>query len=126
MMRNALKGALWSGVIFPGLGQVILKHYTRGIVLMLMVSASLVVIVLKAVQHALAIVEKIESEGVVIDIQTITEAATRASSTSDSLIYNLGSLLIVFCWIFGIVDAYRIGKKKDLEGNESSLQTESH
>ncbi len=114
-MSNALKGALLSGVIFPGLGQVVLKHYKRGIVLMFTVFASLMVIVLKAVQHAFTILEKIELEGGVIDIQTITNAATQASSTSDSLIYNLGLLLIVLCWIFGIVDAYRIGKKKDLD-----------
>ncbi len=125
-MSDAFKGALWSGVIFPGLGQVILKHYTRGIVLMFTVFAGMTVIVLKAVQHAFAIIEKIELEGRVIDIQTITDAATQASSTSNSLIYNLGVLLIVSCWIFGIVDAYRLGKKKDLEGNESRLNTEGY
>ena len=126
MMSNASKAALWSGVIFPGLGQVILKHYSRGIVLMFTVFASLTVIVVKAVQQAFAIIEKIALEGGVIDIQTITDAATQASSTSDSLIYNLGVLLIVICWIFAIVDAYRIGKKMDLEGNESRLNTEGH
>ena len=125
-MNNALKGGLWSGLLFPGLGQVILKHHTRGIVLMFTVFAIMTVIVLKAVQHASTVLEKIESEGVVIDIQTITDAATQASSTSDSLIYNLGVLLIVICWIFAIVDAYRIGKKMDLEGNESRLHTEGH
>ena len=125
-MNNALKGALLSGVIFPGLGQVILKHYKRGIVLMFTVFASMTVIVLKAVQHAFAILEKIELEGGVVDIQTITDAAAQASSTSDSLIYNLGVLLIVGCWIFGIIDAYRIGKQKDLTGNESSIHTEGH
>ncbi len=112
-MNNALKGALLSGVIFPGLGQVILKHYKRGIVLMFTVFASLMVIALKAVQHTLAILDKIELEGGVIDIKTITDAAARTSSPSDSLIYNAGLLLIVICWIFGTVDAYRIGKKKD-------------
>ena len=125
-MNNSLKGALLSGVIFPGLGQVRFKHYKSGIVLMFTVSASMVVIVLKAVQHAFTILEKIELEGGVIDIKTITDAATQAASTSDSLLYNLGLLLIVICWIFGIVDAYRIGKKMDLEGSKSSLNTEFH
>ena len=115
MMSNALKGALLSGVIFPGLGQVILKHYKRGIVLMFTVFACMMLIVIKAVQHAFTILEKIDLEGRVIDIETITSAATQASSTSDNLIYNLGLLLMFICWIFGLVDAYRIGKKKDLE-----------
>ena len=120
-MKNSLKGALLSGVIFPGLGQVVLKHYKRGIILMFTVFASLVVVVIKAVQDAFAILEKIELEGGVIDIQTITDAATQAASTFDSSIYKLGFWLIVICWIFGVVDAYRIGKKMDLEDNGESL-----
>jgi len=121
-MNNSLRGALLSGAVFPGLGQVNLKHYKRGIVLMFTVFASLMVIALKAVQQAFIILEKIELEGGVIDIKTITDAATQASSSSDSIIYNLGLLLIVICWIFGIVDAYRIGKKKDLENRKTMSQ----
>jgi TM2 domain-containing membrane protein YozV len=117
MMKNSLKGALLSGLVFPGLGQIILKHYKRGIVLMLTVSASLIVIAIKAAQYTFSVLEKIELEGGVIDLKTITDAAARASSTSDSLVFNLGFLLIVACWIFGIVDAYRIGKKMDLESS---------
>ena len=115
-MKNSLKGALLSGLIFPGLGHVRLEYYKRGIALMFTVSASMVVIVLKAVQQAFIVLEKIELEGGVIDIKTVTDAATQAVSANDSLIYNLGLLLIVICWIFGIVDAYLIGRKKDLEG----------
>lgn len=116
-MKNSLKGALWSGLVFPGLGQVILKHNKRGVVLMLTVFTTLIVIVSEAAQQAFAILERIESEGGMIDVKTITDAAARTSSTSGSLIYNLGFLFIITCWIFGTVDAYRIGKKKDLESN---------
>ena len=30
-MRKSLKGALLSGLVFPGYGQFVLKHYMRGI-----------------------------------------------------------------------------------------------
>ncbi|MDF1535799.1 MAG: hypothetical protein P1S46_04760 [bacterium] len=105
-----------SGVIFPGLGQVFLKHYKRGILLMLTVFAGLMIIAVKAVQYAFTILERIELQGGVIEIKAITDAAARALTASDSVIYRLGFLVIVACWIFGIADAYRIGKKKDLEG----------
>ncbi len=114
-MNNSLKGALLSGVVFPGLGQIILKHYKRGIALMLTVLASLLVIVVKAVQQALTILEKINFEGGVINMSTISNIATKASTTFDSLIFNFVLLLIIFCWIIGVVDAYRIGRKKDIE-----------
>ena len=114
-MNNSLKGALLSGLIFPGLGQVRSGYYKRGIALMFTVSASVVVMTIKAAQQAIIVVEKIELEGGVMDLKTVTDAATQAVSATDSLIYNLALLLIVISWIFGIVDAYMIGRKKDLE-----------
>ncbi len=119
-MNNSLKGAFLSGLIFPGLGQIVLKHYKRGAVIMLTVLVSLSVVVAKAVQHALAILEKIESEGGAISMSTISNAATQASTTSGSLTFNLVLLLVTLCWIIGVVDAYRIGKKKDIEEGSTS------
>ena len=112
-MTNALKGALLSGLVLPGLGQVVLKHYKRGLALMLVVLSSLTVMVVKAAQLALAILENIEMEGGAIDMQAITEAATRSTATSDSRLFNLGLLVIVVCWVYSVVDAYVIGKKMD-------------
>jgi hypothetical protein len=40
-MKNSLKGALLSGLVFPGLGQVFFRHYLRGIALMLVICVSL-------------------------------------------------------------------------------------
>ncbi len=114
-MKHSVKGAFLSGAVFPGLGQIVLKHYVRGIALMLTVSASLVVLVKKAVEQALAILEKIQWEGGVIDMITISNAATQASTSSDGQTFNFLLFLIVSCWLIGTVDAYRIGKKKDLE-----------
>jgi len=114
-MNHSVKAAFLSGAVFPGLGQVVLKHYVSGIALMLVVSASLVVIVKKALEQALAILEKIQWEGGTIDMTTISNAATQASTSSDSRTFNFLLFLIGSCWLIGIVDAYRIGKKKDLE-----------
>ena len=114
-MNNSLRGAFLSGLVFPGLGQVVLKHYKRGIVLMLVFSVSLLVIVVEAVQEASAILEKIESEGVALDMSAISNAATQASTTPKGLIFSLLTLLLTCCWLMGVVDAYRIGRKKDIE-----------
>ncbi|NOY86774.1 MAG: hypothetical protein GXP52_05695 [Deltaproteobacteria bacterium] len=116
-MKNSLKGALLSGVVFPGFGQIVLKQYKRGIVLMLTVFAGLTVIVVTAVRQALAILEKIDLAGGVINTKTVTDAAAQVSSSSANLAYNLGLSFIVIFWIYGIVDAYRIGKKMDMENS---------
>jgi hypothetical protein len=119
-MNNSLKGALWSGLIFPGLGQVVLKRYKRGAIIMLAVLVSLAVMVVKAVENAFAILEKIELEGGAINMSTISNAVTQASISSGSLTFNLLLLLIIVCWIIGVVDAYRIGREKDFEQRSPS------
>jgi uncharacterized metal-binding protein len=114
-MDNSLKGALLSGLVFPGLGQLVLKHYKRGAIIIIAVLISLFIVVVEAVQRALAILEEIQLEGSEISISSISEAASRASTTSGSLAFNLALSLAILLWIIGAVDAYRIGKKKDIE-----------
>ena len=114
-MTKALKGALLSGLVLPGLGQVMLKYYKRGIALMLIVLSAFIVIVAQATQQALTILERIEAEGSVLDSSTISNAVTQASTASDTITFNIALFLIISCWIIGIIDAYRLGKKKDLE-----------
>ena len=114
-MKRSLKGALLSGLVFPGLGQIVLKHFVRGAVIMVTVSISMFVIVMKAVQHALVILENIDLAGEAISMSTISKAAAQASTKSDSLVFNLLLLLMILCWIISVVDAYRIGRRKDIE-----------
>ncbi|MGB6009705.1 MAG: hypothetical protein WBI57_00365 [Desulfobacterales bacterium] len=99
-----------------------MKHYKRGAVIMLAVLAGLTVIVVQAVQKAFIILEKIEPAGGAIDMNTIFDAASQASTHSDSLIFSFAVLWVTFCWIIGVVDAYKIGKKKDIK-EESAGQT---
>lgn len=114
-MSNSLKAALLSGLVFPGLGQVVLKRYRRGVVLMFIVLACLSIVVVKAVQQAFSILKRIELAGGTINMDAISNAVTQSSTNSDSLVFNSILLLIIVCWILGVVDAYRIGKKRDLE-----------
>jgi len=114
-MNNALKGALLSGLILPGLGQIVLKRYIRGGVIILAVLVSTTVFVAKAVERALVILEKIDLEGGIINMDAILDATKQASANSGNSTLNLLFLLIGVCWIAGTVDAYIIGRKKDKE-----------
>ena len=121
MMKNSMKGALLSGLVFPGLGQIALKRYWRGFALILAVMAGLYIMIVTAVQQAYAILDSIEAEGGMSDSDTISQAAAQAAAASDSPMITAVSLLILVCWIVGIIDAWRIGKQKDLEGQARSL-----
>ncbi|MGB7931468.1 MAG: DUF5683 domain-containing protein [Gammaproteobacteria bacterium] len=116
MMKNSMKGALLSGLVFPGLGQIALKRYWRGFALLLAVMAGLYIMIATAMQQAYAILDSIEAEGGMPDSDTISKAAAQAAAASDSPMITAVSVLILVCWIVGIIDAWRIGKQKDLEG----------
>lgn len=115
-MKNSMKGALLSGLVFPGLGQIALKHCWRGFALVLAVMAGLYIMIVTAVQQAYVILDTIEAEGGMPDSDTIGQAAAQAAAASDSPMITAVSVLILVCWIVGIIDAWRIGKQKDLEG----------
>jgi hypothetical protein len=122
--KNSMRGALLSGLVFPGLGQFVLKHYIRGSVIMIAVLASLSVVVVKAVQQALAILDTVMYEGGVIDMGAIWTAAGQATASSESFLLKFFLSAIILLWIIGTVDAYRIGREKDLkEQDEKDRET---
>ena len=114
-MNNAIKAALLSGLILPGLGQIALKHTIRGGIILLAVLVSTTVFVAKASERALAILEKIALEGGIISMDNILNATKQASANSGNSTLNLLLILIGVFWIAGTVDAYIIGRKKDIE-----------
>ena len=125
-MSNSLKAVLLSGLVFPGVGQLVLRHYKRGIAFILSTIAILLAIIVKAVQQSFTILEKIKAEGGAISMTTVTNATIRASTPSESLTFKLLLFLFILVWLIGAVDAYRVGKRKDIEqgrarGHESQV-----
>ena len=119
-MKKATKGALFSGLVFPGLGQIVLKHYLRGAIIVVTVLGSLTLFIMKAVENALTIVEQMDLEGGSISMDDITEAANRASAASADPTLNLALMVILFCWIAGTIDAWWVGRKMDLQELEQT------
>ncbi|MFZ5875892.1 MAG: hypothetical protein ACOYXU_05725 [Nitrospirota bacterium] len=113
-MTNAMKGALLSALGFPGLGQIALKRYQRGVAWMVATVVGLVVIVAAAAREAGRILAAIEADGGVIDQDTMSRAITQATAWSGNVVFTLLVLAITLGWIFAAVDAYRIGKQQDL------------
>ncbi len=108
-MTRSIKAALLSGLIFPGIGHIVLKQYLRGSVLMLSALVALSVIVTKALKQALTIVDRINSGEIPVEAGVITELASTPTSGSEGSILNIAALVISVVWIIGIVDSYRLG-----------------
>jgi len=108
-MKRSSKAALLSGLIFPGIGHIVLKQYLRGSVLMLFALIALSVVVTRIFQRALTIVDRINSGDIPVDTVAIAEMVSNSTSGADSFIENTALFVLGVCWLIGIIDSYRLG-----------------
>ncbi len=108
-MKRSSKAALLSGLIFPGIGHIVLKQYLRGSVLMLVALAASSVIVTRIYQRVLIIADRIISGDIPVDTSAIAEMVSGSTSGTDSFIENMALIVLGACWLIGIIDSYRLG-----------------
>jgi hypothetical protein len=108
-MTRAQQALLWAALIFPGAGHFHLKQFQRGIVLVVITLLSLSVLLFRIEQHATTLFEKLLTDGSGLDLQGIVGSLLHASAADPVLMYALW--ILALCWLFGMIDAYRLGKK---------------
>ena len=81
---------------------------------MILVLLALGMIIRTVIVSALERLKAIESGGGIVDMETISNLA-RIDSVHSGINPNLILLFVLCCWLFSVVDAYKIGKK-DLPG----------
>ena len=119
-MSKALKGALLSGLVLPGLGQIVLKRYRRGAAFMVAAMAGVAVVMVKAAQTAMAIVDKVGPAAENLDINQMMTTTNQALAEAGTIGYKLALALIFLSWLFSAVDAYLVGRKLDMAGDGPS------
>jgi hypothetical protein len=113
-MNSSWKGVCLSGLVYPGLGQIVQKHYLRGISLIGIFTACLFVIVFTAIKQYETILTNIESSSHEHDMAALIREASKFTVSQDSSTMKYASAVILCCWAIGTVDAYLSGKKIDL------------
>ncbi|MEJ2608695.1 MAG: hypothetical protein P8179_01120 [Candidatus Thiodiazotropha sp.] len=112
-MKQSIKAALFSGLVFPGVGHFYLKHYLLGVIF---ASASLVAtafLLTPIIQVAQEIANKIATGEIPLDAGTINSQITQqVNNIASSASIALWSLISI--WLIAIGDSYRLGRKRDL------------
>lgn len=112
-MTRSTKAALLSGLIFPGVGHMVLKYYLLGSLLLFSALVALYVLVDRAVQRALTIVDRINSGEIPLEVGAISEAVANSTSGAGPLGDNAPVIVFAVCWLVGIIDSYRRGRVLD-------------
>ncbi|MBU3931294.1 MAG: hypothetical protein KKF01_02445, partial [Proteobacteria bacterium] len=82
-MKTAVRAALLSAFVFPGLGQMYLKRYLRGLIPMILVLIGLGILIGRATVGALQVIEKMQTQGGTVDMNAISNIAAGSSTHGD-------------------------------------------
>jgi Family of unknown function (DUF5683) len=110
-MKTAIKAALLSALVFPGVGQMYLKRYIRGLIPMVLTLTGMGVLIVQATVRALQELEKIQIQSGLVDLNAVANRAV-ASSASGDWYSPFIVPMIGICWLFSVIDAYILGKGK--------------
>jgi TM2 domain-containing membrane protein YozV len=120
-MKVSYKAALLSTFVFPGVGQLYLKRYWRGLVIMFFVFTGLGYIIWSATASVLNRLDDamVKVQGGTPNLQELSDIVGSKMITTD--LYHDAVFYVIVCfWIFAIIDAYRIGKQREFQEEETS------
>jgi hypothetical protein len=117
-MKRSSKAALLSGLIFPGIGHVVLKQYLRASILIVSTLVALKVIVTSTYQRALTVVDRINHGDIPVDARALEEMVSNSAGGAGSLVENIAVIVLVACWLIGIIDSYRLGVAQEKSMSE--------
>jgi TM2 domain-containing membrane protein YozV len=120
-MKISYKAALLSAFVFPGAGQLYLKRYWRGLVIIFLSCAGLGYMIRSATVTALNRLDDVmvKMQDGTTKLQELSDIIGSKTSIKDP--YHEAVFYLVVCfWIFAVIDAYRIGRQRESQDNEIS------
>jgi hypothetical protein len=112
-MNHSLKAALWSALVLPGLGQLLLKRYISGVLFALISITALAVILVKVFNIASSITQQIMETTAQLDMPAVIGAISQSTMISDTQTMNIAFVIFLVTWLVSTLDAYRIGDSMD-------------
>lgn len=106
-MKNSTRGALWSALVFPGSGQIVLKHWKRAIPFALFNVCCIIFLIVSVVRGTWTGMEEKALQGYDITVSTMFSVAF----TSLETVRNYILPLMFLGWLLNVIDAWLLGKR---------------
>jgi hypothetical protein len=110
-MKKPLKAALFSALIFPGAGQLLLKKYISATYFAAFFGVGLYLLFSNLFARAQDIIDKVQRGEMSADLATITEIVHQQSTIATGSL-SPALIILLIAWLVSIVEAYRVGKKE--------------
>ncbi len=113
-MKQSTTGAFFSGVVYPGVGQIALGRKGTGVVFIALTTGVLMVILYRIIMRFYLAMDRIMPvvEEEALDLSRLFETFLRTSPGSWRV--EIASVIFfVLCWAGSILHAYYLGRKLD-------------
>jgi TM2 domain-containing membrane protein YozV len=113
-MKQSTTGAVFSGLVYPGVGQIALGRKTTGVVFIALTTGALVVIFYRIITRVYLAMDQIMPvvEEEASDFSQLIERFLQTSNGSWRV--EIASVIfLVLCWAGSILHAYYLGRKLD-------------
>lgn len=113
-MRKSITAALLSALVFPGAGHLYLRSYLPGSFLLVISAAAFIDFIRRAWHEAELIREQLIDQinaGGIIDLEVLIRHTTASLDHIDRQPFTLATFILLACWLIGIIDSHRLGKK---------------
>ena len=124
-MKQSYKAALLSALVYPGSGHFLLKRHWTGAILAATTTACLVALILRALEIARTISDRLLNGELAPDIDRILAEVSAQSAAADSYTVTISVWLLLACWIGGSIDAFRLGRRADQAAKDAGVQATS-
>jgi TM2 domain-containing membrane protein YozV len=112
-MKQSMKAALLSGLVFPGAGQLYLGQRRRGWAFIVSVLLIFAYLVIHVTVHAYREIAAAQAKGAAIDMTAIQRSVAAVSDAATTA----GFLLLVLLWLAAMLDAYVAGERLEGKGD---------
>jgi hypothetical protein len=119
-MKLAYKAVLYSALIYPGGGHFLLKRHAMGLVYASIASACLCALLVRALEIAQSISDRILSGEIPFDIGQIRSEISLQALSDGSLTVTIATWLLIGCWIVAGADAFRLGRQCDRAASDQN------
>ena len=107
-MFKSYKATLLSVLVFPGVGHFSLKKPVQGLLLLIVSIVCLYFLLTITVELVQQLSVKIQSGEIPMDVAKISDIVLQQIVDRDDQRINMPSLVLLICWVLGVVDSFRI------------------
>jgi hypothetical protein len=113
-MKQSIKGALLSGLVYPGSGQLIIGRIFAGVTFVVLTTIGLCVLIYRIAKRLYLILDQVlpmlANDNV--DFSKIIDSMDQSPFSSWN-VELISFVLVVICWAAAAVHAYVVGKQID-------------